>query len=116
MKKLFCAVLCLGLFFFSLPAQTDPDDQTRRWERMLIQQLEQILCGPKGQLATMFKISSPVCRRTYRFAARQCTAAVRNVSYYSVSDRSTGENWGKIIGTCIGLAFDYKYTYRHEIP
>ncbi len=115
MKKfLFGLVICS--ICMTIPVQAAMDSKTRQWERILLQKMPSLFCDANtGKMTKIFQISSAECMRVYHYSSQQCINAVNQVSYYSVFNGATGQHWGTIIGTCIGLAYDMQYTFKRPL-
>ncbi len=107
---------------FVLPTQAAPSHSTQRWERLYFPALQKTLCGSGaggasiGAMVKVFKITPKACLRTFKYAVKHCRRAAHQLPFYLVKDGTTGQVWGKWIGSCIGSAFDMKYSYKMRIP
>jgi hypothetical protein len=114
--KLLLSALILSAVLFVAPTRAAPSSATQRWERLLFPVMERQMCGPGGAMVRLFTVTPAQCRRTFRYAARHCRRAAHQLPFYQVSDRTTGQSWGKWLGSCIGTAYDMKHTYKLPIP
>ncbi len=122
--KLTIFALTLSAVVFVLPTQAAPSRSTQRWEKLYFPVVERKMCGEVnragkvivGAMVKLFKITPAACRRTYKYAAKHCRRAAHQLPFYVVKDAATGLGWGKWLGSCIGSAFDMKYTYKMRIP
>jgi len=114
--KLALFAITLSAVVFVWPTQAAPGGSTGRWEKLFFPVMQQQMCGSPGHMVTLFKISPSACRRTFRYAAKYCRRAAYQLPFYRVKGRATGQVWGKWIGSCVGMAYDLKYTYKQPIP
>ena len=114
--KLTLIAMTLSLLVCVLPTQAAPNSATTRWERLFFPAMGHQMCKPGGTMVRLFKITPGVCRTTYRYAARHCRKAAHQLPFYQVRGRSLSVAWGKWLGSCVGTAYDMKYTYKQKIP
>lgn len=89
------------------------DPPTLRWERLFVQRSRDGLCGAKGRMLGLFKLSSPRCLVTFDYGVRTCRNAMRQLPHYRVSDATTADLWGKMWSICLGMTFNMRYVYQH---
>jgi hypothetical protein len=89
------------------------DPPTLRWERLFVQRSRDGLCGTKGRMLGLFKLSSPRCLVTFDYGVRTCRNAMRQLPHYRVSDATTADLWGKMWSICLGMTFNMRYVYQH---
>ncbi len=120
--KLTVIALTLSAVVFVLPTQAAPSGSTQRWERLYFPAIQKEFCGAgvgsasPGVMVKLFKITPQACLRTFKYAAKYCRRAAHQVPFYMVKDGTTGLVWGKWLGSCVGSAYDMKYTYKLRIP